>query len=414
MAKKKQTVPQEEYNLKEARRRLRDKYLKRLRTVENSQGIVYPEIAKDKVRRSPLSLDELRSMAYDTYRQYPTKNGVKLFTNFVVRDRISFAEMVLKKKIALPIDPRTKKPKDVTDISFDVANGLIKKELDKIFNTTERVTTMRKQLQDALVIAKSNVKTDDGTIRALRIELSNNPNFSFDRLKGKMTKSLAAEIRNEYNIYFGRPKGAREQVEGRINFSLATTYDKPIVDVKSDNTGDRNALYHAFASSLAGLKDIYYNNDDGGLIWKMDNLAGKGGVVFVIIEGQIVEYINTLDDIFVHRAVQSLGSSNLGEFEAYGSKLEVRTSDGYLDYFDEKATVSDIVAYFKSYIQRLTMKGLDSYIADVEDKTGQKFNQNVYPTDLDAKDKRLYRKAVKEFEKQDKTKARKIKVYTGK
>ena len=414
MGKKKQTVPQEEYNEKEARRRLRDKYLKRLRTVENSQGVVYPEIAKDKVRRSPLSLDELRSMAYETYRQYPTKNGVKLFTNFVVRDRISFAEMVLKRKIALPIDPRTKKPKAVTDISFDVANVLIKKELDKIFNTTERITTMRKQLQDALVIAKSNVKTDDGTIRALRIELSKNPKFSFDRLKGKMSKELAAEIRNEYNIYFGRPNGAREQVEGRINFSLATTYDKPIVDVKSDKTGDRNALYHAFASSLAGLKDIYYNNDDGGLIWKLDNLAGKGGVVFVIIEGQIVEYINSLDDIFVHRAVQSLGKSNLGDFEAYGSKLEVHTSDGYLDYFGETATVSDIVAYFKSYIQRLTMKGLDTYIADIEDKTGQKFNQNVYPTDLDAKDKRLYRKAVKEFEKQDKAKARKIKVYTGK
>lgn len=414
MAKKNQTASSVEYNVKEARRRLRDKYLKRLRTVEDRQGIVYPEIAKDKVRRSPLSLDELRRMAYETYRQYPTKNGVKLFTNFVVRDRIRFAEMVLKRKIALPIDPRTKKPKDITDISFDVANGLIKKELDKVFNTTERVMTMRKQLQDALVIAKSNVKTDDGTIRALRIELSSNPNFSFDRLKGKMSKSLAAEIRNEYNIYFGHPKGAREQLEGRINVSLATTYDKPIVDVKSDKTGDRNALYHAFASSLAGLKDIYYNNEDGGLIWKMDNLAGKGGVVFVIIEGQIVEYINSLDDIFVHRAVQSLGKSNLGDFEAYGSKLAVHTSDGYLDYFDEKSTVNDIVAYFKSYIQRLTMKGLDSYIADIEDKTGQKFNQNVYPTDLDAKDKRLYWKAVKEFEKQDKAKARKIKVYTGK
>lgn len=413
MVKKKQTVPQEEYNVKEARRRLRTKYLKRLRTVENSQGIVYPEIAKDKVRSSPLSLDELRSMAYESYRQYPTKNGVKLFTNFVVRDRIRFAEMVLKRKIALPIDPRTKKPKDITDISFDVANGLIKKELDKVFNTTERVPTMRKQLQDALVLAKSNVKTDDDTIRALRIELSINPKFSFDRLKGKLTSSLSGEILNEYNIYFGRPKGAREQAEGRINLSLATTYDKPIVSVKSDNTGDRNALYHAFASSLAGLKDIYYNNEDGGLIWKMDNIAGKGGVVFVIIEGQIVEYINALDDIFVHRAVQALGSSNLGDFEAYGSKLEVHTSDGYLDYF-EKATVSDIVAYFKSYIQRLTMKGLDSYIDDVEDKTGQKFNQNVYPTDLDAKDKRLYRKAVKEFENQDKAKARKIKVYTGK
>lgn len=411
---KKNQIATLEYNVKEARRRLRNKYLKRLRTVEKSQGIVYPEIAKDKVRSSPLSLDELRSMAYDTYRQYPAKNGVKLFTNFVVRDRISFAEMVLKRKIALPIDPRTKKPKNITDISFDVANGLIKKELDKVFNTTERVSTMRKQLQDALVIAKSNVKTDDGTIRALRIELSNNPNFSFDRLKGKMSKSLAAEIRNEYNIYFGRPKGAREQTEGRINLSLATTYDKPIVDVKSDKTGDRNALYHAFASSLDGLKDIYYNNEDGGLIWKMDNLAGKGGVVFVIIEGQIVEYINSLDDIFVHRAVQSLGKSNLGDFEAYGSKLEVHTSDSYLDYFDEKATVSDIVAYFKSYIQRLTMKGLDSYIADVEDKTGQKFNQNVYPTDLDAKDKRLYRKAVKEFEKQDKAKQRKLRVYKGK
>lgn len=414
MVKKNQTVSSEEYNVKEARRRLRDKYLKRLRTVENRQGIVYPEIAKDKVRSSPLSLDELRSMAYESYRQYPTKNGVKLFTNFVVRDRIGFAEMILKRKIALPTDPRTKKPKDITDITFDVANGLIKKELDKVFNTTERVTTMRKQLQEALVIAKSNVKTDDGTIRALRIELSNNPKFSFDRLKGKLSSSLSAEIQNEYNIYFGRPKGVREQTEGRINLSLATTYDKPIVDVKSDKTGDRNALYHAFASSLAGLKDIYYNNEDGGLIWKMDNLAGKGGVVFVIIEGKIVEYLNSLDDIFVHRAVQSLGKSNLGDFEAYGSKLEVHTSDGYLDYFDEKATVSDIVAYFKSYIQRLTMKGLDSYIADVEDKTGQKFNQNVYPTDLDAKDKRLYRKAVKEFEEQDKAKARKIKVYTGK
>lgn len=413
MVKKNQTASSEEYNVKEARRRLRDKYLKRLRTVEAKHGIVYPEITKDKVRRLPLTLDELRNLAYESYRQYPTSNGVKAFTNFVVRDRIGFAEMILKRKIALPRDPRTKKPKDITDISFDVANGLIKKELDKIFNTTERVTTMRKQLQDALVIAKSNVKTDDGTIRALRIELSNNPNFSFDRLKGKMSKSLAADIRNEYNIYFGRPNGAREQVEGRINLSLATTYDKPIVDVKSDNTGDRNALYHAFASSLAGLKDIYYNNDEGGLIWKMDNLAGKGGVAFVIIEGQIVEYINTLDDIFVHRAVQSLGNSNLGDFEAYGSKLEVHTSDGYLDYFDEKATVRDIAAYFKSYIQRLTMKGLDSYIDDVEKSTGQKFNQNVYPTDLDAKDKRLYRKAVKEFEKQDKAKQRKLRVYKG-
>lgn len=414
MVKKNQTASSEEYNVKEARRRLRSKYLKRLRTVEKSQGIVYPEIAKDKVRSSPLSLDELRNMAYESYRQYPTNKGVKLFTNFVVRDRIGLAEMILKRKIALPIDPRTKKPKDITDISFDVANGLIKKELDKVFNTTERVTTMRKQLQEALVIAKSNVKTDDGTIRALRIELSKNPNFSFDRLKGKLSDNLSAEIRNEYNIYFGRPKGAREQVEGMINLSLATTYDKPIVEVKSDNTGDRNALYHAFASSLAGLKDVYYNNEDGGLIWKMDNLAGKGGVVFVIIEGQIVEYINTLDDIFVHRAVQALGTSNLGDFEAYGSKLEVHTSDGYLDYFDEKTTVSDIVAYFKSYIQRLTMKGLDTYIADVEDKTGQKFNQNVYPTDLEAKDKRLYLKAVKEFEKQDKAKQRKLRVYKGK
>jgi len=414
MAKKKQTVPQEEYNVKEARRRLRDKYLKRLRSVEAKYGIVYPEITKDKVRSSPLTLDELRSMAYESYRQYPTSNGVKVFTNFVVRDRIGFAEMILRRKIALPRDPRTKKPKAITDISFDIASGLIKKELDKVFNTTERISTMRKQLQDALGIAKSNVKTEDGTIRALRIELSNNPNFSFDRLKGKLSDNLSAEIRNEYNIYFGRPKGVREQVEGRINISLATTYDKPIVDVKPDKTGDRNALYHAFASSLAGLKDIYYNNEDGGLIWKMDTLVGKGGAVFVVIEGQIVEYINALDDIFVHRAVQSLGSSNLGEFEAYGSKLEVHTSDGYLDYFDEKATVSDIVAYFKSYIQRLTMKGLDSYIDDVEKSTGQKFNQNVYPTDLDAKDKRLYRKAVKEFEKQDKAKQRKLRVYKGK
>lgn len=414
MEKKKQTATLVEYNVKEARRRLRTKYLKRLRTVENRQGIVYPEITKDKVRSSPLSLDELRSMAYESYRQYPTNNGVKLFTNFVVRDRISFAEMFLKRKIALPIDPRTKKPKEVTDLSFDVANGLIKKELDKIFNTTERVTTMRKQLQEALVIAKSNVKTDDGTIRALRIELSSNPNFSFDRLKGKMSKGLAADIRNEYNIYFGLPKGAREQVEGRINFSLATTYDKPIVDVKSDKTGDRNALYHAFASSLAGLKDIYYNNDDGGVIWKMDNQAGKGGVVFVIIEGQIVEYINALDDIFVHRAVQALGSSSLGDFDAYGSQLSVHTPDGYLDYFDENATVSDIVAYFKSYIQRLTIKGLDSYIEEVEKSEGQKFNKNVYPTDLDAKDKRMYRKAVKVFEKQDKAKQRTLRVYKGK
>lgn len=414
MEKNNQTASSVEYNVKEARRRLRDKYLKRLRTVENSQGIVYPEIAKDKIRKSPLSLDKLRSMAYESYRQYPTKNGFKLFTNFVVRDRIGFTELILKRKIALPIDPRTKKPKNITDISFDVASGLIEKELDDYFYTTERVTTMRKQLQDALVLAKSNVKTNDSTIRALQIELSNNPNFSFDRLKGKLTSRLSLEIQKEFNIYFGRQKGARDQAEWRINLSLATSYDKPIVEVKPDKTGDRIALYHAFASSLAGLKDIYYNNDEGGVIWKMDNQAGKGGVVFVIIEGQIVEYINALDDIFVHRAVQSLGKSNLGDFEAYGSKLAVHTFDDYLDYFDEKATVSDIVAYFKSYIQKLTIKDLDSYIDDVEAKTGQKFNKNVYPTDLDAKDKRLYRKAVKEFEKQDKAKQRKLRVYKGK
>lgn len=407
---KKQTATPVVYDEANARRRLRDKYIHRLRVVEDKYGIVYSEITKDKVRKKPLSTEELRRLAYESYRRFPTKNGVKAFTNFVVRDRLTVAEIALKRKIALPTDPTTKKPKKVTKISFDEANRLIKGELDKTFKSKERVSTMRKRLNEALAQAKTYVKTSDSTIRSLRIELARNPNFSFDNLQGKLDKGLSAKIANEYMIWFGKTLDAREAVEGWINLDIGEVIGEPVVLVKPDETGDRNILLYALQDSLKSLKEIYEDvksGGDGGLIWKIDNHAGKGGAAFVIIEGQITEYINALDDVFVTRAVKALGQSNLGDFTAYDSELTVKNIYEQVD-FDKGAEVFDIVEYYKKFIQSLIMKYIDYYISKVESQTGKKFNRNLYPTLLDKEDIRLYKKAVEAYERDDKEKEERI------
>lgn len=403
---KEQTATSVIYDEANARRRLRDKYIHRLRAVEGKYGIVYPEIAKDKVRKEPLSTEELRRLAYDSYRRFPTKNGVKAFTNFVVRDRLTVAEIALKRKIALPTDPITKKAKKVTKISFDEANRIIKGELDKTFKSKERVSTMRKRLNEALAQAKTDVKTSDSTIRSLRIELSRNPNFSFDNLQGKLDKGLSAKIANEYMIWFGKTLGAREEVEGWINLDIGEEIGEPVVLVNQDETGDRNTLLYALQDSLKSLKNIYDNvksGGDGGLIWSIDNHAGKGGAAFVIIEGQITEYINALDDVFVTRAVKEIGQSNLGDFTAYGSEITVKNIYEQVE-FKEGTEVFDIIEYYKKFIQKLIIKHIDQYISKVERQTGKKFNRNLYPTLLDKKDIRIYKKAVEDYERDDKEK----------
>lgn len=406
MGKKTATSP-EIFDVANKKRRIRDKYIKRLQAISSKYGVEYPELSN--IRRT--STEDFKRLAYESYRRFPSKS-IKDFDLFIAKDRLDNAEVLLRKelipKVKSKSNPKKLIPKRVV---FDEATRIIRNELDKTFKSRERVTTKRKKMNEALALAKTKTKTQDGTIRSLRIELKRNPNFSFDNLKGKLTEELADKITNEYEIWFGKGDTAREDIESKINYSIATDITEPIVKVKPDIRGDRNTLFYALSESLSELKQIYENKGGGGVIWKLDNLAGKGGAVFVIIESQVVEYINSLDDVIVSRVVKALGSSNLGDFDAYGSTIEYSTADNYTEDIDASVVVGDIVRYFKEYINRLAMKYLEVEIAEVEKRTKKKFNRNVYPNNLSRADLRIYKKAVEEYERKDREKEEQIEVF---
>lgn len=407
MRKKRTASSPEIFDVANKKRRIRDKYIKRLKVIRANYGVNYPEL--DNVRGT--STEDFKRLAYETYRRFPSGSS-KDFEFFVAKDRLDNAEVAFGKALIPKVKSKSSPKKLIPKrVSFDEATRIIKGELDKIVNTRERVTTKRKKLNEALELAKTKTKTTNSTIRSLRIELASNPNFSFDNLKGKLTEALAAKISNEYEIWFGKGDTVREEIEAKINYDIADDLSLPIVKVKPDASGDRNTLFYALSESLGELKQIYDNKVDGGVIWKLDNLAGKGGAVFVIIESQVVEYINSLDDVIVNRVVKALGSSNLGDFDAYGSTIEYSTADNYIEKIDASVVVGDIVRYFKEYINRLAMKYLDAEIAMVEKRTKKKFNRNVYPNNLSKADLRIYKKAVEEYERKDREKETQIEVF---
>ena len=406
MEKKTATSP-ENFDVVNKKRRIRDKYIKRLQAISDKYGVEYSELSN--IRRT--STEDFKRLAYESYRRFPS-NSINDFERFIAKDRLDNAEVLLQKEL-IPKVKSKRNPKKLISkrVGFDEATRIIRNELDKRFKSRERVTTKRKKLNEALALAKTKTKTSDSTIRSLRIELASNPNFSFDNLKGKLTAALADKITNEYEIWFGKGETAREDIEAKINYTLASDFSTPVVKVKPDTSGDRNTLFYALSESLSELKQIYENKGDGGVIWKLDNLAGKGGAVFVIIESQVVEYINSLDDVIVSRVVKALGSSNLGDFEAYGSTIEYSTADDYTEDIDASVVVGDIVRYFKEYINRLAMKYLNAEIAEVEKRTKKKFNRNVYPNNLSREDLRIYKKAVEEYERKDREKGEQIEVF---
>lgn len=395
-----------EFNVKERKRRLRDSYRQFLERAGVRAGKAL--IPKGKEFRK-VTTEELRRRVYKAYELYPPRGKTQQdFESFVGKDIFRNAEIVLQKSLPKPRANKAAGKNGKPYVSLDEYMVRINREIDKLTRSKGSRPVMRKALNDALAKAKGKGRYTDSTTIGLRIKLRENPNFSFDDLNGRMSKELSEKIYDAYNEWIGIDDSERKAIEARVYAPIEGNDTDSGAVIKPLKSNGRTALYTSLLESLASLRDIqdnYEKTGKGGVVWDMDNKAGKGGMVYKVIENRIREFIDKIDDRVVEHIISQLGTSNLGNFEAYNSDIVVKNK--YDREGKELRKIDEIVSYFENFLQMLSIRGLSDDLKEIAGK-GNPFNEFLDLTNLSKGDMEIWIKAKERYEQRDAEKASQI------
>lgn len=406
MRKVKVETVESEFNVKERKRRLRDSYRQFLERAGARAGKAL--IPKGKEFRK-VTTEELRRRVYNAYEMYPPRGKTQQdFEIFVGKDIFRNAEIVLQKSLPKPRANKAAGKTGKPYVSLDEYMVRINREIDKLTRSKGSRLVMRKALNDALAKAKGKGRYTDSTTIGLRIKLRENPNFSFDDLNGRMSKELSDKIYEAYNEWIGVDESERKAIEARVYAPIEGNDTDSGVVIKPLASNGKTTLYTALLGSLASLRDVqehYEETGKGGVIWDMDNKAGKGGMVYKVIENRIREFIDKIDDRIVEHIISQLGTSNLGNFEAYDSDIVVKNK--YDSIGKTLRKIDEVVSYFENFLQMLSIKGLRDDLNEIAGK-GNPFNEFLDVTNLSKNDMEIWGKAKERYERRDAEKAAQI------
>lgn len=395
-----------DFNVKERERRLRDDYRKFLNRAGVRAGKAL--IPKGKEFRS-LSNAELRRRVYKAYELYPPRGKTQQdFEIFVGKDIFRNAEIVLQKSLPKPRANKAAGKNGKPYVSLDEYMVRINREIDKLTRSKGSRPVMRKALNDALAKAKGKGRYTDSTTIGLRIKLRENPNFSFDDLNGRMSKELSDKIYDAYNEWIGVDESERKAIEARVYAPVMGNDTDSGAVIKPLSSNVRTNLYTALLGSLASLREVQENYEvtgKGGVIWDMDNKAGKGGMVYKVIENRVREFIDKIDDRVVEHIISQLGTSNLGNFEAYNSDIVVKNK--YDSIGKELRKIDEIVSYFENFLRMLSIRGLKDDLQEVAGK-GNPFNEFLDISNMSKKELEIWGRANERYERRDAEKAAQI------
>lgn len=395
-----------EFNVKERKRRIRDSYRQFLERAGARAGKAL--IPKGKEFRK-VTTEELRHRVYKAYELYPPRGKTQQdFEIFVGKDIFRNAEIVLQKSLPKPRANKAAGKNGKPYVSLDEYMVRINREIDKMTRSKGSRFVMRKALNEALAKAKGKGRYTDSTTIGLRIKLRENPNFSFDDLNGRMSKELSDKIYDAYNEWIGVDDSERKEIEARVYAPIEGNDTDPGAVIKPLASNSKTALYTALLETLASLREVQDNYEEtgkGGVIWDMDNKAGKGGMVYKVIENRVREFIDKIDDRVVEHIISQLGTSNLGNFEAYNSDLVVKNK--YDSTGKELRKIDEIVSYFENFLRFLSIRGLKDDLKEIAGK-GNPFNEFSDVTNLSKGDMEIWTKAKERYERRDAEKAAKI------
>lgn len=395
-----------DFNVKERERRLRDSYRQFLNRAGARAGKEL--IPKGKEFRK-VTTEELRRRVYKAYELYPPRGKTQQdFESFVGKDIFRNAEIVLQKSLPKPRANKAAGKNGKPYVSLDEYMVRINREIDKLTRSKGSRLVMRKALNDALARAKGKGRYTDGTTIGLRIKLRENPNFSFDDLNGRMSKELSDKIYDAYNEWIGIDDSERKAIEARVYAPIEGNDTDSGAVIKPLASNGKTTLYTALLGSLASLREVqaqYERTGKGGVIWDMDNKAGKGSMVYKVIENRVREIIDKIDDRVVEHIISQLGTSNLGDFEAYNSDIVVKNM--YDSVGKELRKIDEIVSYFENFLRILSIKGLRDDLEDVAGK-GNPFNKFLDITNMSKEELNIWGKAKERYERRDAEKAAQI------
>lgn len=395
-----------EFNAKERKRRLRDSYRQFLQRAGARAGKAL--IPKGKEFRK-VTTEELRRRVYKAYELYPPRGKTQQdFEIFVGKDIFRNAEIVLQKRLPKPRANKAAGKNGKPYVSLDEYMVRINREIDKLTRSKGSRLVMRKALNDALARAKGKGRYTDSTTIGLRIKMREDPNFSFDELNGRMSKELSDKIYDAYNEWIGVDDSERKEIEARVYAPIEGNDTDSGAVIKPLASSSKTVLYTALLGSLASLREIQDNNEGtgkGGVIWDMDNKAGKGGMVYKVIENRVREIIDKIDDRVVEHIVSQLGTSNLGNFEAYDSDIVAKNK--YDNIGKDLRKIDEIVSYFENFLRMLSIRGLKDDLEGVAGK-GNPFNKFFDVTKLSKADMMIWVKAKERYERRDAEKASQI------
>lgn len=395
-----------EFDVKERKRRLRDSYRQFLERAGVRAGKAL--IPKGKEFRK-VTTEELRRRVYKAYELYPPRGKTQQdFEIFVGKDIFRNAEIVLQKSLPKPRANRAAGKNGKPYVSLDEYMVRINREIDKLTRSKGSRPVMRKALNDALARAKGKGRYTDATTVGLRIKMRENPNFSFDDLNGRMSKELSEKIYDAYNEWIGVDDSERKAIEARVYAPIEGNDIDSGAVIKPLASNSKTRLYTALLGSLASLREIqenYERTGKGGVIWDMDNKAGKGGMVYKVIENRVREFIDNIDDRVVEHIISQLGTSNLGNFEAYGSEIVVKNK--YDSNGRELTKIDEIVSYFEKFLQMLSIRGLKDDLEEVAGK-GNPFNEFLDITNMTKEELNIWGKAKERYDSRDAEKAAQI------
>lgn len=392
-----------EFDVKERKRRLRDSYRQFLERAGARAGKAL--IPKGKEFRK-VTTEELRRRVYKAYELYPPRGKTQQdFEIFVGKDIFRNAEIVLQKSLPKPRANKAAGKNGKPYVSLDEYMVRINREIDKLTRSKGSRLVMRKALNDALAKAKGKGRYTDATTIGLRIKMRENPNFSFDDLNGRMSKELSDKIYDAYNEWIGVDDSERKAIEARVYAPIDGNDIDPGAVIKPLASNSKTRLYTALLESLASLREVQENYEEtgkGGVIWDMDNKAGKGGMVYKVIENRVREFIDKIDDRVVEHIISLLGTSNLGNFEAYNSEIVVKNK--YDSIGKELRKIDEIVSYFEKFLQMLSIRGLKDDLEEVAGKSNP-FNEFLDITNMSKEEMNIWGKAKERYDRRDAAKA---------
>lgn len=395
-----------EFNVKERKRRLRDSYRQFLERAGARAGKAL--IPKGKEFRK-VTTEELRRRVYKAYELYPPRGKTQQdFERFVGKDIFRNAEIVLQKSLPKPRANKAADKNGKPYVSLDEYMVRVNREIDKLTRSKGSRPAMRKALNDALAKAKGKGRYTDSTTIGLRIKLRENPNFSFDNLNGRISKELSEKIYDAYNEWIGIDDSERKAIEARVYAPIEENDTDSGANIKPLASNGKTTLYTALLESLDSLmyvQDHYDETGEGGAVWDMDNKAGKGGMVYKVIENRIREFIDKIDDRVVEHIISQLGTSNLGNFEAYNSEIVVKNT--YDSTGKKLRKIDEVVSYFEDFLQMLSIKGLRDDLNEIAGK-GNPFNEFLDVSNLSKNDMEIWTKAKERNERRDAEKAAQI------